>query len=181
MTTNRGKANEVRNLLKTFGIEIDVCAIKLTEIQSDNLEEIAMRSCEEAYGVLKKPVFVEDAGLFIECLNGFPGPYSSYVYRTIGVTGILKLMEEKENRAAFFKSCIACKISGEPPSLFSGVCIGKISHEPKGSSGFGFDPIFVPEEGYGKTFAEMTTEEKNAVSHRGKSLRLLVEWLRFMR
>lgn len=181
VTTNTGKANEVRSLLKTFGIEIDVCTIKLTEIQSDSLEEIATKSCEEAHEILKGPVFVEDAGLFIECLNGFPGPYSSYVYRTIGIAGVLKLMRGEENRLARFKSCIACKLPGTPIKLFSGVCIGKISHEPRGSSGFGFDPIFVPEEGNGKTFAEMSVEEKNAVSHRGKSVRLLAEWLMLMR
>jgi len=181
VTTNTGKANEVKSLIKPLGIEIDVRAIKLTEIQSDSLEEIAMRSCEEAHEILKEPVFVEDAGLFIERLNGFPGPYSSYVYRTIGVAGILKLMEYEENRAAHFKSCIACKLSREPPVLFSGVCVGRISHEPRGLSGFGFDPIFIPEEGDGRTFAEMSVEEKNAVSHRGKSVRLLAEWLRLMR
>lgn len=181
VTTNVGKANEIRSLLKTFGIEIDVCTIKLTEIQSDSLEEIATRSCEEAYEILRKPVFVEDAGLFIERLNGFPGPYTSYVYRTIGIAGVLRLMEGEENRAAHFKSCIACKISGDLINLFSGICVGRISNEPRGSSGFGFDPIFVPEEGDGRTFAEMSVEEKNAISHRGKAVRLLTEWLKLMR
>ncbi|MEM2909937.1 MAG: XTP/dITP diphosphatase [Nitrososphaerota archaeon] len=181
VTTNMGKANEVRSLLRALGIEIDVRAVKLTEIQSDSLEEISMRSCEEAYGVLGEPVFVEDAGLFIERLNGFPGPYSSYVYRTIGNAGILKLMAGEENRVAYFKSCIAYKLSGKPVKMFSGVCVGRISHEPRGSGGFGFDPIFMPEEGDGRTFAEMEIEEKNAISHRGKAVRAFAEWLKLTR
>jgi len=181
VTTNAGKAAEVRSLLMALGIEIGVRAIRLTEIQSDSLEEISARCCEEAYEILREPVFVEDSGLFIERLNGFPGPYSSYVQRTIGNAGILKLMAGEENRRAYFRSCIACKLSDGPVKLFSGVCVGRISHEPRGSGGFGFDPLFIPDEGDGRTFAEMDVKEKSAISHRGKAVRLFAEWLKLAR
>jgi len=121
-------------------------------------------------------VFVEDAGLFIDALNGFPGPYSSYVYRTIGVEGVLKLVEGK-SRGAAFVSVIALYHPGKGVRVFKGMCRGVIAQHPRGFSGFGFDPIFIP-EGVGKTFAEMREDEKNKLSHRGEAARKLIEWLK---
>ena len=120
---------------------------------------------------------VEDAGLFIEALKGFPGPYSSYVYKTLGVQGILKLMEGVKRREAYFLSAIAYAEPGLEPKVFLGKVEGFIVPEARGSKGFGFDPIFQP-KGSEKTFAEMGVEEKNRFSHRAKALSALAEWLK---
>jgi len=119
---------------------------------------------------------VEDAGLFVEALKGFPGPYSAYVYRTLGTRGILKLMENVEDRAASFRSVVVFSSPEHQPVCFSGEVKGRISMEERGDSGFGFDPIFEPEAGDGRTFAEMTTEEKNRYSHRAEALRRFAKW-----
>ena len=151
---------------------------KRLEIQSDSLEEIARRSVVEAWKEVGKPVVVEDAGLFIEALNGFPGPYSSYVYKTIGLNGILKLMEGVYMRRAKFLSAVAYMDADlTEPVCFVGEAGGRISHRIRGSKGFGFDPIFIPDEGDGRTFGEMETWEKNRLSHRSRAFRKLGEWL----
>ncbi|MEM0085777.1 MAG: RdgB/HAM1 family non-canonical purine NTP pyrophosphatase, partial [Zestosphaera sp.] len=147
------------------------------EIQSDDLTSIALYSAVQASLYLREPFFVEDAGLYIKSLKGFPGPFSSYVYKTIGVEGVLKLMSSVSDRTAFFKSVIVLYYPQQGFKVFEGVVYGSISLEARGSGGFGFDPIFVP-EGHHKTFAELDLETKNSLSHRGRAFRAMVSWLR---
>ncbi|MGQ9530065.1 MAG: XTP/dITP diphosphatase [Candidatus Bathycorpusculaceae bacterium] len=177
-TNNINKFNEARKVLAEYKIAVGMLRVKTFEIQSENLEEIAKASVIEAFKKSNLPIITEDAGLFIEALNGFPGPYASYVYKVIGNRGILKLMKNVENRRARFQSVIAfCSSELEQPLCFKGEVIGVIAKEErKGSSGFGFDPIFEPFDGEGKTFAEMTIEEKNKYSHRAEALRKFAEW-----
>lgn len=168
ITSNKHKYMEVLRIAEKYGICLEMMPGMKFEIQSDSLEEISIYSAIENYKVLRKPLMVEDAGLFIKALNGFPGPYSSYVYKTIGINGILKLMEGVEDRRAYFMSVVT--IIAEPIFIVEkGLVNGLISNEPRGSFGFGFDPIFIP-EGSTKTFAEMTVEEKNKYSHRAKAV-----------
>ncbi|MEN3047235.1 MAG: XTP/dITP diphosphatase [Candidatus Caldarchaeales archaeon] len=176
VTSNEGKWLEVSRLLSSMGIECEWVRAKLTEVQSDDLSEIARRSAVEAYGEFGGPVAVEDAGLFVEALRGFPGPYSSYVYRTIGVEGLLKLMSGVEDRSAYFLSAVGFADSDGNVAVFTGRVDGRIAHAPRGSSGFGFDPVFVP-EGETRTFAEMAADEKNLYSHRARAFRSLAEHL----
>jgi len=176
VTSNIHKFNEARLILTKYKVATAMLKIEAVEIQDDNLESIAKASATDAVKKCGLPVFVEDAGLFIEALNGFPGPYSSYVYRTIGIKGILKLMENADKREACFQSVVAFSSPEEEPKCFQGKVKGKISMEERGSSGFGFDPIFEPSGGRKKTFAEMTTNEKNEYSHRAKALRKFAEW-----
>lgn len=122
------------------------------------------------------PVFVEDSGLFIKALNRFPGPYSSYVYQTLGLSGILKLLSSVQDREAEFKSVIAFCDQKHTLKCFLGSVQGTISYEARGVSGFGFDPLFEPNCGGGKTFAEMSVEEKCLISHRGIVLRKFAKW-----
>ena len=143
------------------------------EPQGNDLIEIARKSAELLAEKIKEPFFIEDSGLFIEALNGFPGPYSSYVSKTIGNEGILKVMKGVKNRKAFFKAVIAY-FDGKNVHIFSGRVDGEISNEMRGCGGFGFDPIFLYN---GKTFAEMG-EEKNKVSHRRKALEDFFKWLK---
>lgn len=177
VTKNRGKLREFRELIReSLRVKVEALNVEKVELQSESLEDIALYSALNAYMRFKKPLIVEDAGLFIEALNGFPGAYSSYVYKTIGVKGVLKLMEDVRDRRACFKSVVAFAFN-EGLKLFTGVVNGVISSTPRGSRGFGFDPIFVP-EGSTKTFAEMTLREKNKYSHRGRAVRSLALWVR---
>ncbi|MEM1994575.1 MAG: XTP/dITP diphosphatase [Nitrososphaerales archaeon] len=176
VTSNINKAKEIGNVLSTYDISIVVSQIKKREIQSEDIGEIARESALYAYQTLKKPLFVEDAGLFVKILNGFPGPYSSFVYKTIGVDGVLKLMFGQSNREAEFISQIAYINEEGSLKLCRGSCEGTIAEEARGCGGFGFDPIFIP-KGCSKTFAEMSVVEKNMFSHRAKAARLLASML----
>jgi len=178
-TNNINKFNEARKVLSKYGIATGMLRAKSLEIQSDSLDEIARASVADAFERCHLPIIVEDAGLFIEALNGFPGPYAAYVYKTIGNKGLLKLLRDVENRKANFQSVIAylsAKI--EKPMCFDGEVAGEIVQEERRKdreSGFGFDPIFEPVNS-NKTFAEMNTSGKNKYSHRAKALRKFAAW-----
>ncbi len=175
ITHNPHKFEEASDLAKSYNLAVHWKNIEYEEIQENTLETIAQKSCET---LLERNVelsdmnfFLEDAGLFINTLNSFPGPYSSYVFKTIGNDGILKLMEDIDDRKALFKSIIAFYSNNEI-KLYSGITKGEIIFSKKGKGGFGFDPIFKPED-CNQTFAEMTLTTKNLYSHRQKSLREL--------
>ena len=178
-TNNVNKFNEARSILTEYDIAVGMLRVKALEIQSDSLNEIAQRSAMDTFRRCRLPIIVEDAGLFIEALKGFPGPYAAYVYKTIGNAGLLKLMENVENRKAKFQSAIAYYDGrSEEPTFFEGEAVGEITVKERkgnGKSGFGFDPIFQP-SGSAKSFAEMDMEEKNGFSHRAKAVRKFAEW-----
>jgi len=176
VTTNRGKLREFEELASAYGVSIYPAGFEKLEIQSGSIEEIASYAALTAYLSLKEPVFAEDAGLFIDFLKGFPGPYSSYIYKTIGVEGVLKLMKGVKDRHACFKSVIALVIPELTLKLFRGEVCGQISERARGSGGFGFDPIFIP-EGYRITFGEMDLGVKNSLSHRARAFRSMIMWL----
>jgi XTP/dITP diphosphohydrolase len=176
VTSNVHKFQEASRVLSEYKIATAKLKVGAVEIQDDSLENIAEASVLDAVKNCGLPIFVEDAGLFIEALKGFPGPYSKYVYNTVGVKGILKLMKNIENRSAHFQSVIAFSSPGEQPICFRGKVEGKISLQERGTSGFGYDPIFMPTDGDGRTFAEMTSNEKNGYSHRAEALRKFAEW-----
>lgn len=175
VTGNKHKFKEISEIAKEYGIELEMCEGFKLEFQASDLEEIVLKSVMLAYIYLNRPVLVEDAGLFIEALNGFPGPYSNYVYRTIGIAGILKLLSDVENRRACFKSSVAL-VHNNRVFISTGKVCGTISRTPRGSGGFGFDPIFIP-EGETRTFAEMSIHEKNLYSHRAKAVKKVFEAL----
>ncbi|MCS7116591.1 MAG: XTP/dITP diphosphatase [Nitrososphaerota archaeon] len=178
-TSNIHKFREVKSILSQYGIDVVMVKGKLLEVQSESLVKIATQSIYNALKVgTKTPLILEDSGLFIRSLNGFPGPYSSYVYRTIGLKGILKILEGVEDRYAEFKSVIAFADKFMNIKSFVGVVKGEISQEERGIYGFGFDPIFIPYHS-SKTFGEMLPQEKNKYSHRAKALIKFVKW--FMR
>jgi XTP/dITP diphosphohydrolase len=176
LTNNEGKLKEFNELGANHNLRIAKAGFEKLEIQSSSLEEIATYAALTGYLNLRKPLFAEDAGLFIQPLKGFPGPYSSYVFKTIGNEGILKLMQGITSRKACFKSAICLVLNSQTIKVFTGEVCGSISKEVRGEKGFGFDPIFIP-EGYTKTFAEMSVEEKNKISHRAKAFNSMMEWL----
>ena len=175
ITGNPGKFIEAKNLLEDFGIVLEQADLEITEPQSDTLEEVAGKCAEEALKKMGECFIIEDSGLFVNSLNGFPGVYSSYVYRKIGCEGILRLLAGSADRSAYFMTALAY---GEPHGeirIFTGRVDGTISTEPRGKSGFGYDPLFIP-FGSNLTFAEMSVEEKNKFSHRARALRSFASW-----
>lgn len=179
-TGNPHKVSEANLILRDFGISLKAAPSTKIEIQSDSLEEIARHAAVEAAKSLKSPVLVEDSGLFIDPLKGFPGPYSSYVYRTIGCEGILRLLAGHADRSARFE-CIVAYAEPEAVRTFRGIACGSIAPEPKGAGGFGFDPIFISQESCGKTFSELSPDEKSEISHRGRAFRAFGEWFSRLR
>jgi len=179
LTNNTHKYEEVKPIAEKYGFQIRMYKdIEKVEIQSNDLLEIAKYAALHAYTKINKPLMVEDAGLFVHALNGFPGPYSSYVFKTIGYEGILKLLKNSSNREACFRSAVV--LIYEP---FIITCLGEttgtITTTPRGNKGFGFDPIFVP-SGSTKTFAEMSINEKNMFSHRAKAVECALKKLEKM-
>jgi XTP/dITP diphosphohydrolase len=170
VTSNKGKFAEAQAI---FGDLIQK-NIGYTEIQADTLEEVAAYGMLEVVARLDGPVMIEDAGLFVDALGGFPGVYSAYVQRTVGNAGILKLMEGVENRNAHFKSVVAYVEPGMEPAFFKGKVHGQIGFEERGQKGFGYDPIFYVGD---VSLGEMEIEEKNRISHRATSMRALKKWL----
>ncbi len=172
VTSNEGKYREAKYIGERYGIEVEWLREEYLEPQGNDLKEIAKKSAEILAKKINKPFFIEDSGLFILALKGFPGPYSSFVFKTIGNEGILKLMDGIEDRRAYFLAVIAF-FDGKNVLTFEGRVDGRIATEIRGDKGFGFDPIFEYE---GKTFAEMG-EEKNEVSHRRRALEALFSYL----
>ena len=174
ITGNKHKVEEAENIFKNFGIDLEHIDLGYCEPQG-TLEDVAKFGAKYACRKLNKSVIVEDAGLFIKSLNGFPGTYSSYVQESLGNEGILKLMNNIDDRYAEFRSVIGYCAPNSEPVVFFGRVSGQIAYEEKGNLGFAFDPIFyVPEED--KTFGELTTEEKNRFSHRKNSLKEFINW-----
>ena len=174
-TSSVDKYTEAKAILSEFGVELGRIEVEKIEIQADDPVEIveySLRQLEDD----GRTVVMEDAGIFIDHYGGFPGPYSSYALKKLDNSGILKLMEGVEDRRAHYQSAVAIRRGSEIRS-FRGYVRGTIAESIRGTGGFGYDPIFIPDEGDGRTFGEMTEEEKNARSHRARAFRSLGEWL----
>ncbi len=173
ITSNAHKVREIKELLEaeSKAVTIEHLDYDYPELQLDTIEEVARESATYIRDriAIKRPFFLEDSGLHIPALNGFPGPFSAFVFRTIGNEGILRLMAEQtgEARYATFKTVVAyCAARTAPPLLFVGAIDGRIAETARGTNGFGYDPIFEIE---GRTFGEMSSEEKNQRSHRSQA------------
>ena len=174
ITSNPDKYSEMKSFFEANGLELGWIRKSLPELQTDTLEEVVEHSLS-IYG--GENVFVEDAGIFIAALDGFPGVYSRYIYDTIGNEGILKLLDGVENRRARFEAVIGLKPEGgEEVKLFKGEVRGSVSLSPHGDRGFGYDPIFIP-EGFIKTFGE-DESVKSKVSHRKRASEKLLQYLK---
>jgi len=181
ITSNEGKAIEVASRFKTHGYQVVQKQYDYPEIQADTHREVVEFGLEyiiDKYDI-KNPLLIDDSGLYVQALNGFPGVYSAYVLRTIGYPGILKIMSGIQDRKAYFEACLGYKEPGKDAILAFGRVDGEISQEPmEGTHGFGFDPVFVPYIGIGKladvSFAQMEINEKNKYSHRSKAITDLI-------
>ncbi|MFA5101859.1 MAG: XTP/dITP diphosphatase [Candidatus Thermoplasmatota archaeon] len=173
ITGNKGKVKEATEKLRPLGFSVVQKDLGYPEVQADSLEEVAAWGASYVREKLNQPFILEDAGLFIESFQGFPGVYSKYVFFTIGLDGILRLLEGVENRNAVFRSVYAYCEPGKKPVILIGECTGVIAKKKQGTHGFGYDPIFLP-HGAQKTFGEMTVDEKNQFSHRARALEKLL-------
>ncbi|MDQ3873123.1 MAG: RdgB/HAM1 family non-canonical purine NTP pyrophosphatase [Thermoproteota archaeon] len=171
-STNQNKFLEVQLILSTWKISVEFLQIHLVEIQSDSLEEIATEKAKTAFAKVGRPIVVEDDGLFIDSLGGFPGQYSSFVFKTIGNSGIIKLLAGSAKRSAYFRSLFAF-YDGRTLSISEGRVDGKISCTIT-DGGWGYDPIFVP-AGADLTFAQLK-KRKNDYSHRKRALEKFARW-----
>ena len=171
-TSNENKFQEAERILSNLGVQINFFKTTLEEIQSDNLSDIAQQKAINAYNRIQKPVIIEDDGLFINSLDGFPGPYSSYAYDTIGNKGIMNLLGNSKVRDAKFVSIIAYCDESFYPKLFESSIPGKIASVIE-EGGWGYDPIFIP-DGESKTYANVSDKDK--FSHRAASLKKFSNW-----
>ena len=151
VSSNTHKFEEVKRILSKIGLEINFSKVILEEIQSNSLDEIAKRKAIDAFSRIQKPLIIEDDGLFIDSLNGFPGPYSSYVYDSIGNKGLIRLLENNQSRNAKFVAIIAYFNGVDDVKLFESSISGKISLSIE-DGGWGYDPIFIA-DGETKTYA----------------------------
>lgn len=182
-TSNQNKASEIQNRLP-----VNIQIITLNDIElheeipetSPTIEENAIQKSHYIKTNFKINCFADDTGLEIESLDGDPGVFSArYAGEEKDAEKNMDLVLEKmkgiTNRKARFKTVISLYFDNEM-HLFEGIVNGNIRSERKGNSGFGYDPIFEPEN-CGKTFAEMTMEEKNAMSHRARAFQKMVDFL----
>ena len=186
VSSNDNKVREARRILSKFGINVLHYEGKIREIQENSLSKIASQKVLDAYEEARKRklprgagihtgptgVIVEDDGLFIDSLGGFPGPYSSYAYDTIGNKGIMNLLQNSEHRDAKFVAIIAYYNTDEEVKLFESSIPGKISKEIE-KGGWGYDPIFIP-DGESKTYANVSDKDK--FSHRAAALTKFSSW-----
>ena len=181
-TNNPHKVEEFKKILSPMGI--DCYSLKELGIVCDAEEtgttfaENAYIKAKAVYDLCKLPTVADDSGICVDALDGAPGVFSAR-YGGDGYDDpgrmflLLKNMEGQENRAAHFTSSISCVLNDEVVLGAEGYIFGQLTREPRGTNGFGYDPIFLP-DGYSQTTAEMDGEAKNAISHRGNALREFV-------
>ncbi len=163
ITGNAGKAAEYAAML---GIEVNPARAELTEVQSLDVAHVAARKAADAYDQLREPVLVDDTGLTIHAWNGLPGALVAWFIDTVGPQGILNMAAGITDRRATVSTALGYA-DATGVRVFQGTVDGSLATEPRGTSGFGYDPIFIPDSDSGhRTYAQMTSEEKNKISHR---------------
>jgi len=182
VTGNKSKFNEVLKIVQTQEVKFTLqqLNIETVEIQADTIKDVALFKLNSVKDKINSSFFIEDAGFFVDKpLKGFPGVFSSYVFKTIGNEGILRLIDDFKGSRAHFSAVIALYFKPlDKILIFEGGVRGKVSKEIRGTGGFGFDPIFIPDLIPNKTFAELSPQEKNNISHRGQAIRELISFLK---
>ena len=177
-TRNKGKINEIQDMLKGFPVEIksldDFGTIPVVEEDGDTFDDNAYKKSSFTSRILGLPVLADDSGLIVDALGGLPGVYSAR-YAGENATDkencakLLKKMEGKKNRKAAFECVISIAVPTGAALTYEERCEGLITDKPAGLNGFGYDPVFMFPP-FNKTFAQLTKKEKNRVSHRGKAM-----------
>jgi XTP/dITP diphosphohydrolase len=166
VSTNPGKYREVRDVLRPYGVRVRWTRRALPEPQAENLLQVVEAKLD-AVRDLRGYVLVEDSGLFVPSLGGFPGVYSAHFLKLWRFRPLLELLEHRDRRAYF--QTVAGLQNGRHRWTFVGEVRGAIATRPAGKNGFGYDPIFVP-RGSDRTFAQLPEEAKNAISHRARAV-----------
>ena len=167
ITGNAGKAAEYAAML---GIEVTPAKAELTEVQSLDVAHVAARKAADAFAQLGQPVLVDDTGLSIHAWNGLPGALVAWFIDTVGPQGILDMAQGLADRGATATAALGYA-DAAGVQVFQGTVDGSLATELRGISGFGYDPIFIPDtDSSHRTYAQMTSEEKNKISHRRRAL-----------
>jgi XTP/dITP diphosphohydrolase len=175
VTTNEHKRREVQEIL---GFELERADLDLPEIQAIDPAEVAAdkaRAAREVLGRPRLPVLVEDSGLMVDAWNGFPGALTKWLMQSIGSEGLLRMLPPGEDRSARAVCVVALAQADGNVLTFRGEVPGTLAQRPRGTGGFGYDPVFIPEWS-SMTYAEMG-EGKNEDSHRARAFRAVREWL----
>jgi non-canonical purine NTP pyrophosphatase (RdgB/HAM1 family) len=172
ITGNKGKFMEVSSIIPN----VKQLNIDLSEIQNDDPKEIVRVKILEAFKHKKGGFIVEDTSLYLDCLNGLPGPFIKWFLKKIGNRGLFNLTKKLGNNRAEAKTIIGYAKNPKSIYYFEGSIKGKII-SPKGNSNFGWDSIFQP-DGFSKSFAELTKEEKNKISMRRRALNKLDKFVK---
>lgn len=165
VTSNEGKRREAEAVL---GFALRHRPLDLVEPQSLDLHEVVRSKAVAAFEHIGSPVLVEDTGLELLGLGGFPGPLIRWLLASVGASGICRIAAAFGDPRAVAR-CVACAADGSRIVVGEGAVLGSIAAEPRGLSGFGWDPAFIPDDGDGRTYGEMDDDEKNAISHRRKA------------
>jgi XTP/dITP diphosphohydrolase len=176
VTTNEHKRREVQKIL---GFALERADLDLPEIQAIDPAEVAAekaRAAREALGRPDLPVLVEDSGLMVDAWDGFPGALTKWLMRSVGNEGLLRILPVGEDRSATAVCVVALAEADGVVRTFRGEVPGSLAPEPRGTGGFGYDPVFIPEWS-SMTYAEMG-EGKNEDSHRARAFRAVREWLK---
>jgi XTP/dITP diphosphohydrolase len=171
ITGNQGKFREAKAILP----QIEQFDIDLPEIQHIDAKKIIQFKLKTAFKHKQTQFIVEDTSLYLDCLNGLPGPLIKWFEKSIGLEGIFQLCQKYNNFQVYAKTLLGYAKDEETIHFSEGIVKGKIT-SPIGDNGFGWDKIFIP-DGFDKTFAQMTMEEKNQISMRKKALVKLKEYL----
>lgn len=171
-TTNEGKLREARSIL---GMQVVGTPLEIDEVQSLDAVEVATKKAKAYFAALKKPIFIEDISLSFSALKGLPGTYINDFLKILGNEGLIDLLKGKKGRKAVAQATVVYVGARGKEKVFIGQVRGAIAKKSKGE-GFGWDPIFIP-EGEGRTFGEMSLEEKNKFSMRARALKKLKKWL----
>ncbi len=181
-SNNEGKLREIKEILSD--LNLDLKSLKdypeIPEIIEDGktFEENALKKAREAFSILQVPVLADDSGLEVHALNMQPGVYSArfagepkdYQKNNQKLLKFLENYHDDERKARF--RCVVVFKTFETEHIVEGFCTGRIINELRGSGGFGYDPLFIP-DGYQQTFAELSQEVKNSISHRGRAFILI--------
>jgi XTP/dITP diphosphohydrolase len=172
VTGNLGKIAEARLAL---GSDVETVLADLPEIQSLDYLEVVRAKADEAWRQVGRPLIVEEAGLDLAALNGFPGPLVKWMLKAVGTEGLARTADALGDVRATAR-CFLFYKDGDQELIAEGTTDGTLTLPGRGTHGFGWDPVFLPEGGT-HTFAELTGHEKDAVSHRGKAWREMVRRL----
>jgi len=165
VTSNLDKLREAEAVL---GRTLEHSRVELPELQTLDLVEAVRGKASAAWKRLGRPVLVEDTGLELAGLGGFPGPLVRWLLASVGPEGICRIANCFEDPRATAR-CLVCATDGSREVFGEGVVEGTVAPSPRGEGGFGWDTAFVPADGDGRSYGEMSDEEKNRISHRHKA------------